>query len=90
MTERARRRPAEWPAILTTQEACAFLDVRESTLRELREKDGLPCAWLGSQSPRYVRDDLIAWLRERSRAECVRNGAPRRTASDDAGLRRVR
>lgn len=86
---RVRRRPAEWPAILTTAEACGFLDVSEPTLRELRDDEGLPCAWIGSQSPRYLRDDLIAWLRERSRAESVRNAPGRKPAKRPVTLRKV-
>lgn len=86
---RARRRPAEWPAILTTEECCAFLSVSEPTLRELRDEDGLPCAWIGTQSPRYLRDDVVAWLRERSRAESVRNAPGRKTAKRPVTLRKV-
>jgi len=84
-----RRRPAEWPAILTTAEACAFLDVSEPTLRELRDEEGLPCAWIGTQSPRYLRDDVIAWLRERARAESVRNATGPKPAKRPVNLRKV-
>jgi hypothetical protein len=63
---RRRMRSADAPAVMTTDDACAFLDVSEPTLRHLRDFEDLPCAYLGPQQPRYLRDDLIAWLRTRA------------------------
>jgi hypothetical protein len=59
-------RPAEAPAVMTTDDACAFLDVSEPTLRHLRDFEGLPAVYLGPQQPRYLRDDVISWLRDRA------------------------
>jgi hypothetical protein len=73
-------RPAEAPAVMTTDDACAFLDVSEPTLRHLRDFEGLPCAYLGPQQPRYLRDDLIAWLRNRAHSE-AHDGLPRSSPS---------
>lgn len=63
--ERRRLRSPDPPAVMTTDDVCAFLDVSEPTLRHLREHEDLPCAWLGPQRPRYLRDEVIAWLRTR-------------------------
>ena len=88
-TSTRRRRPAEWPEILTTAEACAFLDVSEPTLRDLRDEHGLPCCWLTTSSPRYLRHEIVAWMSERRRAESVRNETGRKTAKRPVTLRKV-
>jgi excisionase family DNA binding protein len=48
--------------ILNTAEACRFLGTSRFTLLRLIAEEGLPALKLGRQW-RFVRADLVAWLR---------------------------
>lgn len=56
--------------ILNTAEACRFLGTSRFTLLRLIAEDELPALKLGRQW-RFVRADLIAWLRTRRPADLL-------------------
>ena len=65
MAESGNGRAAESSKeILNTAEACRFLGTSRFTLLRLIADDGLPALKLGRQW-RFVRTDLVAWLRSK-------------------------
>ncbi len=65
MAESGNGRTAESSKeILNTAEACRFLGTSRFTLLRLIADDGLPALKLGRQW-RFVRTDLVAWLRSK-------------------------
>lgn len=62
------RTPEHTKDILNTAEACRFLGTSRFTLLRLIAEDGLPALKLGRQW-RFVRADLIVWLRTRRPAD---------------------
>jgi excisionase family DNA binding protein len=60
----------ELPALLTQQQLSEYLEVSISTLERWRRTgQGPKVTWVG-RSPRYARDDVLAWVK--------RGGSPRR------------
>lgn len=58
-------RAQDLPEFLTTQEVARALKVTPSTLCRWRARGvGPRVFWLGEASPRYKREDVIAWLED--------------------------
>lgn len=57
-------RLAEFPQLMTTFEAAAFLSLSKEQLQIYRkERSGPPFLHIGQRTIRYDRDDLLAWAR---------------------------
>ncbi|MEY4514648.1 MAG: hypothetical protein RLZZ450_6770 [Pseudomonadota bacterium] len=50
--------------LLTAKEICKELTISRGFLHTLR-REGLPVLRLGSSSPRYILDDVKAWMKSR-------------------------
>ena len=62
--DRGGRIPENIKEILNTGEACRYLGTSRFTLLRLIAEEGLPALKLGRQW-RFVRTDLVAWLRSK-------------------------
>lgn len=60
-----RETPAVLPVMLTSAEVAQALRVTPSTLCHWRSRGfGPRVFWIGPGSPRYRRDDVLAWLEQ--------------------------
>jgi len=52
--------------LLTSRQVADLLGVHPSTLSRLRTTgDGPPVLWVTEKSPRYLRTDVLSWLKSR-------------------------
>ena len=57
--------PAEFPPVLTTAMAAELLQVHVEYLRRMAREGRIPChRFPGGRELRFLRDELIDWLRE--------------------------
>lgn len=60
-------RESELPELLTSVEVAVWLKVNRSTLSRWRTAGTGPrVTWLSGAIPRYRREDLTCWIRDRS------------------------
>lgn len=55
--------------VLRVPEAAELLRISEATLRRWMKKPGFPVVRIDGGHPRFVRDELLRWMRERSQPE---------------------
>lgn len=64
----AKKRAVDFPDVLDTEQAEAFLGVNEHTLRELMANGGLPHARLSVRVVRFSRRQLLEWVERKASA----------------------
>lgn len=74
------------PALLTEEEAAAWLRIAPRTLRANRDKWGVRCIILGARTVRYRLEDLTEYAEQCARAAAV-DPQPVKVRMGRAGLR---